>query len=83
MLFLLRFREPRFLKQLGQFVLSCPVRSAKIEKYSGDMNMLLTSEDVLLQFGWDCLNISIYNPDEEIRMLFEKIAASEGMLWKK
>ena len=54
-----------------------------MENHSGDMNMLFTSKDALLQLGWDCLNISIYNPDEEIRMLFEKIAASEGMLWKK
>ena len=42
-----------------------------------------TSKDALLQFGWDCLNISIYNPDEEMCMLFEKIATSEEMFWRK
>ena len=54
-----------------------------MENHSGDMNMLFTSKDALLQFGWDCLNISIYNPDEEMCMLFEKIATSEGMFWRK
>lgn len=54
-----------------------------MENHSGDMNMVFTSKDALLQFGWDCLNISIYNPDEEMRILFEKIATSEGMFWRK
>lgn len=52
-----------------------------LENHSGDINILFTSKDVLLRFGWDCLNISIYNPDEEMCMLFEKIAASEGLFW--
>ena len=54
-----------------------------LESHSGDVNILFTSKDVLLQFGWDCLNINIYNPDEEMCMLFEKIAASEGLFWRK
>lgn len=45
-----------------------------MENHSGNMNMVFTSKDVLLQFGRDCLNISIYNPNEEMRILFEKIA---------
>ena len=52
-------------------------------KHSGDMNMLITSKDVLIQFGSDCLNISIYNPDEEMCELLEQIVASEGMFWRK
>ena len=65
-----------------------PERVAEIidtimENHSGDMNMLFTSKDALLQFGWDCLNISIYNPDEEMCRLFEKIAISEGLFWRK
>ena len=52
------------------------------EKHSGDMNMLITCKDVLIQFGSDCLNISIYNPNEEMSELLEKIAASEGMFWR-
>ena len=54
-----------------------------IENHSGDMNMVFTSKDVLIQFGGDCLNMSIYNPDEEMRNLFERIATSEGMFWRK
>lgn len=51
--------------------------------HSCDMNMLFTSKDALLQLGWEHLNISIYNPDEEMCVLFEKIATSEGMFWRK
>lgn len=54
-----------------------------MENHSGDMNMLFTSKDALLQLGWDCLNISIYNPDEEMCVLFEQLATSEGMFWRK
>ena len=54
-----------------------------MENHSGDMNMLLTSKGARLQFGWDCLNISIYNPDEEMCVLFEQLATSEGMFWRK
>lgn len=54
-----------------------------MENHSGDMNVVFTSKDVLLQFGWDCLNLSVYNPDEEMRILFEKIAMSEGMFWRE
>lgn len=54
-----------------------------MDNHSGDVYVLFTSKDVLLQFGWDCLNISIYNPDKEMCELFEKIAASEGMFWRK
>ncbi len=32
--------------------------------------------------GWDCLYRSIYNPDEEMCMLFEDIAAYEGMFFR-
>ena len=52
-------------------------------KHFGDINMLIMSKDVLIQFGSDCLNISIYNPDEEMCELLEQIAASEGMFWRK
>ncbi len=54
-----------------------------MKNHSGDMNVLFTSKDVLLQFGGDCLNMSIYNPDEEMKVLFEQIATSEGMFWRK
>lgn len=54
-----------------------------MRNHSGDVNMIFTSKDALLQFGWDCLNISIYHPDEEMCALFEKLAASEGMFWRR
>ena len=54
-----------------------------MEDHSGDVNIFFPSKDALLQFGWDCLNLSIYNPDEEMCHLFERIAASEGMFWRK
>ena len=38
------------------------------------MTIRFTSKDVLIQFRWDCLNMSVYNLDEEVRILFEKIA---------
>ena len=65
-----------------------PEQIAKIidtimENHSGDMNMVFTSKDALLQFGWDCLNISVYNPDDEMCALLEQLATSEGMFWRK
>lgn len=40
-------------------------------------------QHTLLQFEWDCMNLSIYNPDEEMRELLEQIAWSEGMFFRK
>ena len=53
------------------------------EKQVGDVNILFASKDVLLQLAGDSLNINIYNPDEEMSELFEKIAVSEGLFWRK
>ena len=52
-----------------------------IEEHSCDMNIMI--KDALIQFGWDCLHMSVYNPDEEMCVLFEEIAISEGMFWRK
>ena len=52
-----------------------------MEEHSCDMNIMI--KDTLIQFGWDCLHMSVYNPDEEMCVLFEKIAISEGMFWRK
>ena len=54
-----------------------------IEKHSEDLNMLFTGKDALMQFGWDSLHISVYNPDDEMCELLEKISISEGMFWRK
>ena len=50
---------------------------------SGWMNMLFPDVDALLQFEWDCMHLSIYNPDDEMRELLEQIAWSEGMFFRK
>ena len=54
-----------------------------MKKQSGELNVIFTNKNALLQFDWDCLNISIYNPNGEMKILFEKIASSEGMFWRK
>lgn len=51
--------------------------------HSGYMNMIFPDKDTLLVLDWDCLNLSIYNPDEEMRNLFEQIAHAEGMFWRR
>lgn len=53
------------------------------QECSGNMNMLFTSKNVLLQFEGASLHMSIYNPNEEMCVLFEQIAFSEGMFWRK
>ena len=52
-----------------------------MEEHSCDMNIMI--KDTLIQFGWDCLHMSVYNPDEEICELFEQIAVSEGLFLRK
>lgn len=65
---------------LGQVV---EILDTIFTKHSGDINILITSKDVLIQFESDCLNISIYNPDEEMCELLEQIAVLEGMFLRK
>ena len=50
--------------------------------HSGWMDMLFSDKKALLQFEWDCMNLSIYNPDEEMRELLKQIAWSEGMFFR-
>ena len=52
-----------------------------IEEHSCDMNIMI--KDALIQFGWDSLQMSVYNPDEEMCVLFEWIAVSEGLFWRR
>lgn len=51
--------------------------------HADGFDMLFSDKDALLQFEWDCMNLSIYNPDEEMRELLEHIARSEGMFFRK
>lgn len=54
-----------------------------MKNHSGWVDIVLPDKDVLIQFEWDCLHMSVYNPDDEMRKLFEQIAFSEGMFWRK
>ena len=54
-----------------------------MEEHLGNMNMLFTSKNVLLQLEGDSLHMSLYNPDKEMCLLFEQIAFSEGMFLRK
>lgn len=52
-----------------------------MKEHSCDMNIMI--KDTLIQFGWDYLHMSVYNPDEEMCVLFEQIAISEGLFFFK
>lgn len=54
-----------------------------MENHSGWVDIVIPDKQVLIQFEWDCLHMTVYNPDEELCRLFELIALSEGMFWKK
>lgn len=49
---------------------------------SGWMDLLFPDQDALLRLEWDCLYLSVYGPDEEMRALLEQIAWSEGMFFR-
>ena len=54
-----------------------------MENHSGTLNVLFVDKDVLLVFDWDCLNLSVYNPTEDVQSIMERIAFSEGLFWRK
>ena len=54
-----------------------------MDNHSAGFNMLFPGKDALIQFEWDCMNLSIYNPDEEMRELLKQIAWSEGMFFRQ
>ncbi len=51
--------------------------------HSGTLNCLFHDENMLLVLDWDCLNLSVYNPPQKTHQLFEQIAFSEGLFWRK
>lgn len=53
-----------------------------IGNHSDGFDMLFPDKDALIQFECDCMNLSIYNPDEEMRELLKQIAWSEGMFFR-
>ena len=54
-----------------------------MENHSGYMNMLLPDKNALLVFEWDCLNLTLYNPDAELAELTKQVAQSEGLFFRK
>ena len=46
-------------------------------------NYMVYTDNTVDEEGNTKVYASIYNPDEEMCMLFEKIAASEGLFWRK
>lgn len=53
-----------------------------MKNHSGTLHCLFPDENALLVFDWDCLQVSVYNPSEEMQRLFEQIAFSEGFFWR-
>lgn len=43
----------------------------------------LKEKDVLLVIDGDCLNRTIYNPDEKMRLVLKDIVILEGMFFRK
>lgn len=54
-----------------------------MENHSGTLEVLFPAQEVLLVFDWDCLNLSVYNPDLEMQEMMSRIAMSEGLFWWK
>lgn len=54
-----------------------------MENHSGYMNMLFPDKNALLVLEWDCLNLTLYNPDAELIALAEQAAQSEGLFCRK
>ena len=53
-----------------------------IQNHSGTINILFPEKDALLVVEGDCLNMTVYNPDDEMCTLMKDIAASEGMFFR-
>lgn len=53
------------------------------EHHSGTLNVLFPQESTLLVFEWGNLNLSVYNPPEQVQAIMKKLASSEGLFWRK
>lgn len=54
-----------------------------MDNHSGFMNLLLPDRNALLVLEWDCLNLTLYNPDEALTALVRQLAQSEGLFFRK
>lgn len=55
----------------------------RMVNHSGTLNCWFEDEDMLLVFDWDCLYLATYNVPAKCRKIFEQIACSEGLFWRK
>ena len=54
-----------------------------MRNHSGTLYILFPDENSLLVFEWDCLNLSVYNPNDNMKILMGKLALAEGLFfWK-
>ena len=47
------------------------------------MDIVLADKNTLIQFEGDCLNISVYNPDNNLCELLKQLAWSEGLFFRQ
>ena len=59
------------------------ITSEMSEHHSGILNVLFPQENTLLVFEWGDLNLSVYNPSEQVQAIMKKLASSEGLFWRK
>ncbi len=52
-----------------------------VDNCYGILNILIPEKNVLLVFEWDCLNMSVYNPDEDMQRIIKSLAAAEGLFF--
>ncbi|SFQ49568.1 hypothetical protein SAMN02910358_02461 [Lachnospiraceae bacterium XBB1006] len=54
-----------------------------MEDFSGTMYCLFPDIRMLIEASFDSLWLDVYNPSKEVQILLDKIAASEGMFFRK
>ena len=60
----------------------CKITEKVMNERSGDIYLLLKNDETLINIKGDCLYISVFNPDDAMISLFEKLALSEGLFFR-
>ena len=60
----------------------CKVTEKVLNERSGDIYLLLKNDETLINIKGDCLYISVFNPDDDMIALFEKLSLSEGLFFR-
>ena len=60
----------------------CKATEKILNERSGDIYLLLKNDETLINIKGDCLYISVFNPDDAMISLFEKLALSEGLFFR-